>query len=174
MHECDAACIQQQRVKQGRCRQDGGLSLSGRILLFWSMYAPAQLPFLLMTRPPRDHYPPKALPERESGLDLGPPGSFPFTARTEHMDQFHAKPRMGRPFDPLSYTPQPLPWTGKETTNQALYKPFVFAPGGTAPRQPARTAGMPPPADPTDYSTSYRCVVHTKHLRTAPLHNYSS
>ena len=85
------------------------------------------------------------------------PGTFPFTARTEHMDQFFAKPRMPRPVDPLSYTPQPLPWTGKQTTNQADYQPFVFAPG-EAPPPGSAAAPTAPPKDPTDYSTSYGWV----------------
>ena len=101
--------------------------------------------------PCRDHYPPHAFPEREKGLELNP-GIFPFTARTEHMDQYFEKPRMPRPAEPLSHTPQPLPWTGKETSNQAHYKPFVFAPKEEAvPAPSGRLPTAPPSTDPTDW-----------------------
>ncbi len=105
----------------------------------------------------RDHYPPRQIPLADKGLKLET-GTFPFTSRTEHMDQFFAKPRMTRPVDPLTYKHKPLPWTGSSTTNQAHYQPFVFAPkdAPAADSPQGRPATAPPNFNPNDYVTTYR------------------
>lgn len=83
-------------------------------------------------------------------------GNFPFTSRTEHNDQYYEKPRMTRPAEPLAYTHRPAPWMGKQTTNQAHYKPFNFEPKEQTGL--SGTKGRPaeqPPANPFDFSTTY-------------------
>ncbi|GAX74304.1 hypothetical protein CEUSTIGMA_g1753.t1 [Chlamydomonas eustigma] len=112
--------------------------------------------FPLPTPSYKDHYPPKMIPEVEKGLELQS-GNYPFTSRTEHMDQFFNKPRMPRPVDPLSYQHKPMPWTGNQTTNQAHYKPFVFGPGNVQSAASSGRAATAPPAAflPNDYSTTY-------------------
>ncbi len=89
----------------------------------------------------------------DKGLALSP-GTFPFTSRSEHNDQFHEKPRMGRPVEPLTYTHKPAPWMGHQTSNQATFKPFTYSTEKTA--SPGRPVHAPPADMPFDYSTTHR------------------
>jgi len=105
----------------------------------------------------KDHYPPKELPPPEEGLSCDP-GTMPFTARTEYMDEFFGKPRINRPVEPLTYKHKPGLWMGGPTTHQATFTNFTYPPGpATEPGEPqGRMPTLPPAKMPNDWSTTYR------------------
>lgn len=102
----------------------------------------------------KDHYPPKQLPPKEQGPEELSRAPFPFTSRTENMDEYFAKDFGKRPVTPMTYTPKPGQTIGKETTHNATFKPFVIEPA--APTMERSRPATAPPQRINMYSTESR------------------